>query len=344
MLSAFPLLAKEKAITGDKKYYYDESPPSLVSSNNFIKPKGLQAGGKVAITAPASPTSYSELRRSIRFFSDNDIKVEVGKTITERDTKYRYLSASDNERADEFMSYVQREDIDAIVCARGGYGVMRILDKIDYSIINKNPKIIIGFSDITALITPIFEKSGLVTFHGPVASSSFNTYSSESLKNNLFSSRKDILPEIQSDSAIVVNSGKSKGNLKGGNLKMLTSTLGTPYEVNLNNSILFLEDISEPSYKIDRMLNQLILSGKLDNVKGIAFGIFKGLNRRKPFYPTYSFTIREVIEELLSPLNIPILIGLPFGHTAQNSTLPIGVQAEINTNKKSITLLESPIK
>lgn len=315
---------------------YDKDP----SAFNLIVPKRLKEGSKIAITAPASPTSMGEINKGIKTFKSLACDVVVGKTISKQDNSHRYFAGSEQERVDEFMGFIEDESIDAIVCGRGGYGVMRILDQLDYDKIRLNPKIIMGFSDITALLNSVYAKSGLVSYHGPVASSSFNSYTISHLKDIFFTNES---LKYTDKSAINMQSGIGEGRLVGGNLKMVVSTLGTPYEIDTKDSILFLEDIGEHPYKIDRMLTQLKLAGKLDTCNGFVFGIFKNVNERKPFYPNYSFTIKEVVEQIIKPFGKPILMEMPIGHIENKITLPIGIKARINSEKKELELIENPV-
>jgi muramoyltetrapeptide carboxypeptidase len=325
-------------------FFYNEVPSGNESLKKYsIKPRGLIPNkSKIAITATSSPLSTYEMRECIRFLKSEGFEYEIGNTILKQSNS-RYLSASDDERAEEFMKYIKDDTVDCILCGRGGYGVLRILEKLDFNEIRKNPKIIIGFSDVTALINPIYELTGINTFHGPVAVSTFNTFTIDHFKKVLYSSDRFEPITTQYPNSIEIRPGNAIGRLKGGNLRMLVSTLGTPYQPNLEESILFLEDVSEPAYKVDRMLSQLIISGQLDKCRGIIFGQFKNLNKRQSFNPGYSFTILEVIKQLFNKWDKPILIGMPFGHVKDKMTLPIGTLAEIDTAKKSLTLLESSI-
>lgn len=344
LATASPLLFSSSYNKLDE-YFYNEFPDQDSQLKKLkILPRGLVPGkSKVAITATSSPLSNYEMNDAIGFLKNEGFKIEIGNTVKNENSKYRYLSASDDERAKEFMQYIEDDTVDCILCGRGGYGVLRILSKLDFPTIRKNPKIIIGFSDVTALISPIFEHTGLITFHGPVAVSSFNQFTRKYFKDVLYSTDNFRAIELIEPNAIIVKQGKGEGVLKGGNLRMIISTLGTKYEPNFDNSILFLEDVSEPAYKIDRMLSQLILSGKLDTCKGIIFGQFDNLNSRQAFHPGYSFTIKEVIEQLFIDFDIPIMLGLPFGHVKDKITFPIGVKAQIDTNTRSIRILERSV-
>jgi muramoyltetrapeptide carboxypeptidase len=325
-------------------FFYNELPNGNVQLKKYsIKPRGLIPNkSRIAITATSSPLSTYEMRESLRFLKSEGFKYDIGKTILNQNNS-RYLSASDDERADEFMKFVRDDSIDCILCGRGGYGVLRILEKLDFSEIRKNPKIIVGFSDVTALINPIYDMTGINTFHGPVAVSTFNKFTTDHFKKVLYSNNSFEPIKTEYEKAIEIKPGKTTGYLKGGNLRMLISTLGTVYEPDLENSILFLEDVSEPAYKVDRMLSQLIISGKLDKCNGIIFGQFNNLKQRQSFNPGLSFTILEVINQLFSSWHKPILLGMPFGHVKDKMTLPIGTRAELDTKKKKLTILESSI-
>ena len=308
---------------------------------NNIKPKALKKGSKIAITAPASTTNMWEIQNCLRFCKANGLEVEIGDTIKKQNNNYQYFSAPDDVRLNEFNKFLNRDDIDAIICGRGGYGIMRILSKIDYNAIISKPKIIMGFSDITALLIAIHKYTKLVTFHGPVASSSFNQIQTDNLKKALFTTKQNLT--YNESMAVTFAGGISKGKLIGGNLSLLTSTLGTEFEIDTTDSILFFEDVSVHSYQIDRMLTQLQLANKLQKCKGIIIGEFKDLNSRKPFYPNRGFSLKEVFTQLLKPLNIPIVIGFNFGHLNTNLTLPIGVEVILDADKKSLTATEQTV-
>lgn len=324
----------------------EESKNSEFETNKIIASKILpprpEKNSTIAITAPASPTSEWEIRSTIRAMKKLGYKVEVGKTIYNKVNKYKYFSAPDEERANEFMEYIERKDVSMILCGRGGYGSMRILNLIDYDSIKNNPKIIIGFSDITALLIGIYIKTGLVCFHGPVAVSTFEDTIVENISNLIVNNHLNHF-SISNPRFEVIVPGKAQGNLIGGNLTMLTSTLGTPFEIETDNSILFIEEISEHPYKIDRMITQLLLAGKLQKCNGIVIGYIKGANAKRSFFPGGSYTINEVLEDNLKPLGIPIMKGLPFGHMKGQVIMPIGINSELDTDKKTLSFLEPPV-
>ncbi len=308
----------------------------------YIKPRGLRPNSLIAITAPASPVNIWEINSTINSLKKQGFRVEVGETIKNQKNGYRYLAAPDEVRAKEFMSYIERKDVDCIICGRGGYGVMRILPMLDYDKIRNNPKIILGYSDITALLLAINVQSNLITYHGPVATSAMDSFT----LNNMLSIIKEpkgknfdiVVNDLQ-----VVNKGQAEGIIQGGNLRLIVSTLGSKYEIDTKDAILFLEDVSEHPYEVDRMLSQLLIAGKLNTCKAIVFGQFKNLNVRKPFYPNKSYTIAEIINQIIKPLNIPTVLGMPFGHIDKMMTLPIGIKANLNTEKRQLKLIETSV-
>lgn len=306
-------------------------------------PAGLKPGSTVAITAPASPASIYEIRNGRKFFQNMGCKVIIGDTIAAQKNEHRYLSAPDKERADEFMSFITDKDVNAIVCARGGYGSMRILQYLDFDIIRSNPKIVLGFSDITALLNAIYRKTGIITYHGPVASMDFESFTGNSLKSVLFDNKLNLQNHVSDSTAITVNPGIASGELVGGNLTILTSMLGTEYEIDTSGKILFLEDVSEHAYQIDRMITQLLLAGKIQSASAVIFGKFQNLNIRRPFFPNRGYSILEVITQLIKPTMVPCLIGFPFGHISSKVTLPIGINAETNTEKKVLKFTENTV-
>lgn len=308
-----------------------------------LLPPALTEGTTVAITAPASPVSLGQVQPAVRFFKQMGLKVEIGETVKHSDSKNRYFSAPDEDRAIEFMEFAKRSDISCIMTGRGGYGVMRILPMLDFQIIKRNPKVFIGFSDITALLLAINKNSQIVTFHGPVASSQMNSFQSEYLKKLLFKQSKFEPVAIKDSTAITHCKGTAEGRLVGGNLSVFCSTLGTPYEPDTRDAILFLEETREEPYKMDRMLTQMKLAGKFDKIRGVALGCMNKIDNRRNFFPGRQFTVREIIESFFCELGIPVVSGLPFGHDKMNATLPIGAQAELDSGKQCLTILSPSV-
>ncbi|MEE9430132.1 MAG: LD-carboxypeptidase [Melioribacteraceae bacterium] len=309
-----------------------------------IKPKILQKGDLVGLISPGSYISKSMLAEAKANLESLGLKVISSKNILK---KAGYLAGTDKERADDVNEMFANKKVKAIVTVRGGYGCARILSMLDYNLIRENPKIIMGYSDITSLLYAIYSKTRLVCFHGPVATSTFNDYSNTHVKHILFEGTRNyemVNPNKKENQIIVIKEGIAEGELVGGNLSIVVSMVGTEYDIDVKDKILFLEDVGEEPYRIDRMLTQLLQGTNLKQATGIALGVFKNceIDKSKPEFNN-SFTLLEVFKDRLGGLNIPIIYGLSFGHIADKFTLPIGVRARLDTNEKSITLLESSV-
>ena len=313
----------------------------------LLKPKALQSGMTIGLVFPAGWTKQEEVEAGKAYLEKLGYKVALG---TNAGKQLGYLSATDKERAAEFMAAVENPAIDAIICARGGYGTMRMLELLDYTSIRKHPKIISGYSDITALINTIHQRTGLVTFHGPGALAQYHEFTEKSfldvLSSNPDKSAKPYTPITMppTDGWKTITegkTGKAKGRLIGGNLTLLSMTTGTSLEINTQGALLFFEDVTEEPYRIDRMITQLLLAGKLQHCAGIAIGQFTKCDAEDA---AHSFTVQEVLEDRLKGLGIPIVTGLQFGHVPQKYTYPIGVQAELDATTGTLTLLESAVQ
>jgi len=248
--------------------------------------------------------------------------------------KRGYLAGDDRSRLKDLHDMFQDKEIKAIFCTRGGYGAMRLLDDIEYEMIKENPKIFAGYSDITALLLGILEKTGLVTFHGPMVRglASKNQGNFESLLN-VISSNEPLKLSFQEGTTVAA--GKADGKLIGGNLSMLCHLVGTPYLPSLEGCILFVEEKGEALYRLDRMLNHLRLSGQLKGLSAFVAGGFEECGDRE--------AIKDLLGDVLSGLEIPMAIGLPLGHGLQNVALPIGLPAELDADSKTLSLLETAI-
>ncbi len=316
-----------------------------VNSPKIIKPKKLKNGDTIGLVSPAGFLKKSSLDEAIESMEKLGFKVKVGDHVLDRNG---YLAGTDQQRADDINNMFKDNSVDGIFCTRGGYGVARMLNLLDYGTIKNNPKMLIGYSDITALLYGIFAQTGLVSFHGPVATSTFDEFSTEYFRKVLMSNLSPLelpLNEVHKEDSYVIRSGKASGKLVGGNLSIVVSLIGTPYDVDFTDSILFLEEVREEPYRIDRFLTQLLSSGKLDKVNGIALGVFKNceIDPDKPSFER-SFTLKEVLFDRLYQLGVPVVYGLSFGHIANKYTLPFGIKAELNTINKSITLLENSVE
>lgn len=316
---------------------FDDNPES---HSPAIKPPALKAGDTVAISSPAGAVwDTSSIDKFVGIIESLGFKVKRGQTLKE---KWGYLAGSDELRAKELNDFFADKEVKAIFCQKGGWGCARILDKLDYNVIKANPKIIMGFSDITSLLVAIYSKTGLVTFHGPVGNSGWNDFSVQYIKCALMKKECVIYtyPEKDEDIPYTLNGGKAKGRLIGGNLTVLAGIIGSAYLPHWKNKILFLEDVEEEPYEIDRMLTQLKLAGVLKQLSGFVFGKCSKCVAEEPLK---AFTLKEVLEQHIKPLGIPAFYGAMIGHIENKYTIPLGVEAEINADTFEIKLLESAV-
>lgn len=310
---------------------------------SFKRPTGIQQGCTIGVVAPASGVNPGEMDRFTAVCDAWGIRTKMGPNIGKRNG---YLAASDADRAAEFMRFIEDPTIDAIICGRGGYGVIRILPLLDYSVIRDAGKIIMGFSDITALLIAVNQLSGLVTYHGPVASSTFDAFTTAAVAEVMLGTAADegrSLPSYTDPKVTVLKKGVAEGRLTGGNLSTIVSTLGTPYEIDTTNAILFIEEIHEEPYRVDRMLTQLRLAGKLQSCAGIALGNFRDCEAKGSSVSEPSFPLLRVLEDRIADLGIPAVYGLPFGHVKSKLTLPLGIRAELDATSRTLRLLESAV-
>ncbi|NLB89797.1 MAG: LD-carboxypeptidase [Clostridiales bacterium] len=250
--------------------------------------------------------------------------------------QHGYFSGTDSQRAQAFMDAFLDKDVQGVFCVKGGYGVMRILDKIDYAAIREHPKVFVGYSDITAVHTAIQNECKMVTFHGPMLTSSKEEtgYTCEALWQSV--SAKKPLGEMKNPKGERLESfapGIAKGRLTGGNLTLLTHTLGTPYEIDTKGKILFLEEVDEEVYCIDRMLTHLALAGKLKECEGIILGGFTNCEMEN----STGLTLKNVFEELLLPLKKPVVSSLAAGHVSKQLTLVLGGEHILDGNKGTLS-------
>ena len=321
-----------------------------IFSEDFIIPDALQEGDTIGIVSPASAIFESEPYEIAKeSFEALGLKVEFGEFTRSR---YGHLAGTDEQRAEELMSMFRNKKIKAIIALRGGAGAARLLDKLDYAVIAKNPKIFIGYSDITALHLAIHKQTGLVTFHGPVAVSTWNSFATSYLKNLLFE-RKEVFYENPSEKGGLltqtknrirtINPGTARGRLLGGNLSVLTGIMGSEYfPKDWTGKILYLEDVGEKIYAVDRMMSQLKLGGVLKEISGFVFGKCSDCDPGGNGYG--SLTLEEVIDHYIKPLGIPAYSGAMIGHIDDNAMIPNGIMAEINAEKGTIKLLRPAVK
>jgi len=300
-------------------------------SAKTIKPPALRQGDKIGLIAPASSFNREAFLRGCDRLRQMGYEPVYAENIFDRDI---YFAGTAERRTQELLDYWRREDIAAMICVRGGYGSNYLLERIDFSLFAARPKILLGCSDITSLLAAIHDRTGLVGFHGPMVAKDIadGTFDEASWKNALQGAADWSIPTSNVE---VLQSGKAAGRLYGGCLSMLVASLGTPFEIQTEGSILFIEDIAEKPYRIDRMLMQLRLAGKLDGVRGFVFG--EMLDCAPPAGETY--TLQQVIMRVLAPYKVPIVCGLKSGHVSSgNLTLPIGVQAELEAESSGVQL------
>ncbi len=324
----------------------DEGKPDAVT--RIIKPRRLEKGMTVGLVAPSSPPKESEgVRYGIDVLRSLGFKVKEGQHLFARN---HYLAGDDQQRADDVNRMFTDPAVDAIFCLRGGYGTPRILPYIDYDAIRQNPKVITGFSDITGLINAIHARTGLVTFHGPVAQQGFSDYTLAEYKKVMVNPSAPVPiagpPVVERREGQVEREnritrfvgGKASGPLVGGNLSLLVTLMGTPYEPDFRGRILFLEDVDEAPYRVDRMLTHLWLTGKLQEVAGVVLGKFTKVD-----YDSNTFNLEEVFEQRFSAMGIPVVRGLMIGHVSDRASVPLGVRAELDGDAGTLTLLEAAV-
>lgn len=314
------------------------------------KPKRLKAGDTIGIVSPAGAIYESEpFEIAVESMEALGLKVKLGEFVR---TRHGHLAGTDAQRAGELNEMWRDSEVDAIICLRGGSGAARILPLLDYDLIRNNPKVFIGYSDITALHLAIYNKTGLVTFHGPLATSTWNDFTTEHFQKLLFEA-KAVQYQNPSDKGGLlaqtrnrirtITPGTITGELLGGNLSVLTNIMGTPYfPTDWNNKILYLEDVGEKIYAVDRMMSQLQLGGVLEKISGFIFG--KCTECDPGGSSGYgSLTLEEVIDHYIKPLDIPAFTGAMIGHISDNVTIPNGIAAEINAEKGTIKLLNPAV-
>ena len=321
------------------------------SSSIMQKPTALLVGDTIAFCAP------SGFLDSVRMSLAKTRLEEKGFYIVREDSIYRrwgYLAGTDAQRASELMSYFKDKSVRAIFPGTGGYGSTRILSMLDYDIIKSNPKIFIGFSDITALHIAFNQLANLITFHTPnpmygLGSKKGLDPISELYFWSLLMNSNDYTYEIPFDlygDSLKVQTmvpGIASGKLVGGNLSLICSTMGSVYEAETRGSILFIEDVGEAPYRIDRYLSELKLAGKLDLVNGIIIGRFSRRETEAPDRST-DFKMHQVFQQYFSKLKVPVIFNFPSGHGSKNVSLPLGCIVEINTEYETFKVLEPPIK
>lgn len=302
---------------------------------NIIRPEHLEKGDTIGIIAPSGPFHVKDLERSIPFFKELGLNIIYGEHLYET---YGYLAGSDDQRLNDFNTMINDDTIKAIVFARGGYGVGRIVPRMDFGAIQAHPKVIWGYSDITYLHTAIRQKTGLVTFHGPMAASDVGKNDFDDLSKGMFQQLFEPSELIYNESISpleVYADGEATGRLVGGNLSLLVSTIGTPYEIDTTGKLLLIEDIGEMPYQVDGMLQQLKQAGKFDALKGVVIGDFANA---EPDDLERSLTLKQVFHDYFHDQHFPVVGGFKIGHCMPHFALPLGVNAALSARKRTLTV------
>jgi muramoyltetrapeptide carboxypeptidase len=310
----------------------------------YIKPKRLLKGDLIGIISPAStPDDLSRINSGVKYLEKLGYKVLVGSNVGKN---HGYLAGSDEERLNDLHSMFKNKMVKAIMCARGGYGSPRLLDRIDYKLIQKNPKIFIGYSDITALQMAFLQKSNLVTFAGPMLAVDFHDEVSsftEAFFWRIVTSNKKIgrIKNPNSEKLYCLRKGSARGQIVGGNLALLVSLMGTQYFPDIRNKILLLEDTGEAPYRLDRLINQLRIAGVFDKVKGVVLGAFTDCKESDPSKKT--LTLGEVIEDYFTRVKKPVVYNFQHGHIKDNITIPYGIKFKLNASRCFIEIVEGAV-
>lgn len=294
-----------------------------------MRPPRLRAGDTIGIAAPAGPFASDLFEQGMMVLRDMGFEVHIPEAVFKREG---FLAGSDEARAGVINALFADPAIGGILCARGGYGSTRVLPHLDWKAIRRHPKVFVGFSDITVLHCLFPARTGLVTFHGPMGTT-LATATGDSLSVLRQTLMTDTPVDLAPSGAAVLNQGEATGNVMGGNLTLLCHLAGTPYQPSFDGCLLFVEDITEAPYRIDRMLVQMTLAGCFEGVAGLILGQFTDCGN--------TAEIHDVFMRTFGPLGIPVVAGFPIGHGEENATLPIGMEARLATRPPRLTYREA---
>jgi muramoyltetrapeptide carboxypeptidase len=300
-----------------------------MASPPIIKGLRLKPNQAVGVIAPSSPVEQSEISEGLRLLESFPLKVTLGSHLFDR---VHYLAGSDHERVSDLHRMFSDPEVKAIFCARGGYGSARLLKDIDFSVIRNNPKIFVGFSDLTALLIALYKECGLVTIHGPTISNLLHDKNWEHLSRLITTSQR---PQVSFRHGSVIKEGKARGTLLGGNLSTLCSLLDTPYMPSFDDMILFVEEKGESPYRLDRMFTQLLLSNRLNGLAGLVIGQMVDCGE--------GVQVNSLLYERLRGLLIPVATGLPVGHGGENISIPLGLPALLDTERMVLEIEEAAV-
>jgi muramoyltetrapeptide carboxypeptidase len=305
-----------------------------------IKPPRLRAGDLIGLVAPAGPvTDRSRVEGGVRYLESRGYRVRMGRHALKM---HGYWAGSDAERIEDLHAMFQDQEVKGIFCLRGGYGTSRLLSRLDYALIARHPKILLGFSDITALQLALWTKCRLVTFHGPMVHADMhdgmNAFTESKLWALLEEPKQLALCEGE---GLVLQNKPASGRLLGGNLSLVITLLGTPFLPQLSRALLFLEDVAEEPFRVDRMLTQLGNCGIWDRLHGLLFGQLTHCQPREQSRP--SFTIEQILADLAQAIQKPVVCNLPFGHVERKITLPVGIRARWHPETRQLHMLETAV-
>jgi muramoyltetrapeptide carboxypeptidase len=308
-----------------------------------LKPHRLKKGDLIGIISPASTIADpSRIQRGIAYLERQGYRTVVGEHVLK---VHGYLAGTDEERAADFHAMFRNPDVKAVMCIRGGYGTPRILPHIDYKLVARNPKVFVGYSDVTSLQLALWKKTGLITFQGPMVGvdmpDGLDAYTEE-LFWRVLTSPKKAGSVLQADEPVnTVRPGKASGILLGGNLAHIVASMGTPYLPPFKGTMLFVEDIGEEPYRVDRMMSQLRNAGILRGAAGILAGKFTDCDPKDPAKP--SLTLESLWSEAAAEAVRPFMSNLPFGHEAKKITMPIGLRTKMDAGKHTLDFLEGAV-
>ena len=308
----------------------------------MLRPKSLKKGHRIGVVSPSYWLEKKGLRNAVTVFQKKGYEVQLGDSVYLKDGPF---AGTPQQRANDINQMFSDPNIDAIICARGGYGANRALPLLDYDLIKTNPKIFMGYSDITAFLISITQKTGLVTFHGPMLStfkSSVAQYNLDTLVDVLSGDDDILITEPNDLQTTILKPGVTEGSLWGGNMCLIVNRLGTKNQLNTDGAILFIEDVDENLYAFDRMLVHMREAGLFDNIRGLIVG---ELTEMKDQTIPFGKTTDEIVWDVCGDLDIPIVTNFPCGHGKYQATLPISLPVELRADKSFVELLflESPV-
>ena len=317
---------------------------------HLIKPERLCVGDTVGVVAPSSPPPDPKaVDRAAEALEKFGYRPRLATNVRAR---HGFLAGSDRERAGDLMEMFTDKNVKAVICLRGGYGAARLLDLLDYRVIRRNPKIFSGFSDITSLHCAFAKKVNLITFHAPMLNGGLQAKDLPDFTRAAFfrtvteaKAPGSIMAGYEQKTVSTLRCGVAEGQLIGGNLSVLCAAVGTPYEPSFKGKILFIEDINEKPYRLDRLLTQLINAGLMKHIAGVAVGVNRDCEDdvEKPVIEEFRQSAADVMAERLSSLGVPVVMGLPFGHVALNAAIPVGAHAKLDGDNGDLIITEAAV-